>query len=96
MTSVDFTKSCVDHSVFTRQRDSSNVILMMYVDDILVTDSDSMDVEKTKQHMRKCFVIKDLGQLRYFVGIEIAHGKQGLILSQRKYEFTVGNRNVRC
>ena len=36
-----------------------SVILMMYVDDILVTSGDSMGVEETKQHLKKYFVIKD-------------------------------------
>ena len=44
----------------TRQWDLSNVIPMVYVDDILMTSNDFVGVEETKQHLNKCFVIKDL------------------------------------
>ena len=57
---VGFTRSHADHSIFSKQWDSSSVIPIVYVDDILVTRSDSMGVEETKQHLKKCFVIKDL------------------------------------
>ena len=39
---------------------SGNVILMVYVDDILVTVRDSMGVEETKEYLKKCFVTKNL------------------------------------
>ena len=38
-----------------------------------------------KERLGKAFEVKDLGQLRYFLGIEIAQSSKGIILSQRKY-----------
>jgi Reverse transcriptase (RNA-dependent DNA polymerase) len=38
-----------------------------------------------KRKLGKKFEVKDLGQLRYFLGIEIARGAEGIVLSQRNY-----------
>ncbi|KAL0375663.1 UNVERIFIED_CONTAM: Retrovirus-related Pol polyprotein from transposon RE2 [Sesamum calycinum] len=61
------------------------VVLAVYVDDILITGSDIDRIEEAKTCLQKHFVTKDLGRPRYFLGIEIAHSKHGVSLSQRKY-----------
>ncbi|KAL0363865.1 UNVERIFIED_CONTAM: Retrovirus-related Pol polyprotein from transposon RE2 [Sesamum angustifolium] len=61
------------------------VILAVYVDDILITGSDIVGIEEAKTYLQKHFVTKDLGRPKYFLGIEIAHSKHGISLSQRKY-----------
>ena len=48
---------------------------MILVADILVTESDSMNVKETKEYLKKYFVTKDLSQLRYFLGIKVTRGK---------------------
>lgn len=42
-------------------------------------------MSRLKQCLVKEFEIKDLGQLRYFLGMEIARSKKGIVVSQRKY-----------
>ncbi|KAL0323461.1 UNVERIFIED_CONTAM: Retrovirus-related Pol polyprotein from transposon RE2 [Sesamum angustifolium] len=61
------------------------VVLAVYVDDILITGSDIDGIEEAKTYLQKHFVTKYLGRPRYFLGIEIAHSKHGVSLSQRKY-----------
>ncbi|KAL0371038.1 UNVERIFIED_CONTAM: Retrovirus-related Pol polyprotein from transposon RE2 [Sesamum angustifolium] len=61
------------------------VVLAVYVDDILITGSDVVGIEEANTYLQKHFVTKDLGRPRYFLGIEIAHSKHGVALSQRKY-----------
>ena len=44
-----------------------------------------MVVEEIKRQLKTHFHTKDLRRLRYFLGIEVAKGRDGLVLSQRKY-----------
>jgi len=57
----------------------------VYVDDIIITGSDSGGIQKLKQFLHKEFNTKDLGRLRYFLGIEVSYSHAGINLSQRKY-----------
>ena len=60
-------------------------MLAVYVDDIIITGDDEREIIRLKENLSKEFEVKDLGQLRYFLGIEIARNPKGIILSQRKY-----------
>jgi len=57
----------------------------MYVDDIIITSDDEREIIRLKENLSKEFEVKDLGQLKYFLGIEIARNPKGIVLSQRKY-----------
>ena len=57
----------------------------MYVDDIVLIGDDLEEMQKLKEYMSKEFEIKDLGNLKYFLGIEFAKSKHGIFISQRKY-----------
>ena len=57
----------------------------MYVDDIIITGDDASGIILVKRDLGSSFDIKDLGLLRYFLGIEVARSHQGISLSQRKY-----------
>ena len=58
------------------------VVLIVYVDDIILTGDDVEGIEELKKELSSEFEIKDLGQLRYFLGMEIARSRQGLVVSQ--------------
>ena len=60
-------------------------ILIVYVDDIIFTGDDSIELEGLKKVLANDFEIKDLGTLKYFLGMEFARSKKGLFVSQRKY-----------
>ena len=57
----------------------------MYVDDIIVTGNDETEKNTLRQCLAKEFEIKDLGKMKYFLGIEVARSKQGIFISQHKY-----------
>ena len=57
----------------------------MYVDDIILTGDNILEMACLKKRLAKEFEIKDLGPLRYFLGMEIARNRSGIFVSQRKY-----------
>ena len=60
-------------------------MLVVYVDDIVITRSDSKGISSLKSFLHSHFHTKDLGMLRYFLVIEVMRNKHGIFLSQRKY-----------
>lgn len=60
-------------------------IAAIYVDDIILTGSDFCTIDTLKTHLHKVFSIKDLGKLNYFLGIELTHINEGIILTQKKF-----------
>ncbi|KAK8923585.1 hypothetical protein KSP39_PZI019845 [Platanthera zijinensis] len=82
---IGFTRSSADFSLFTYHQATGTVLLLVYVDDIIITRDDSNDIQAVKQHLSSVFQTKDLRHLRYFLGLEVARRSDGLVLSQRKY-----------
>jgi len=70
---IGFRRSHSDHSVFVRHTRSDIVVLVVYVDDILLTGSDSVGIVNTKMYLKRHFVTKDMRRPKYFLRIEVAH-----------------------
>ncbi|KAL0641354.1 hypothetical protein Bca4012_102580 [Brassica carinata] len=80
-----FRKSELDHTLFTLTGPSGIIVILVYVDDLIITGSDKAGIQATKEFLKSVFDIKDLGEMKYFLGIEICRSKEGLFMSQRKY-----------
>ncbi|KAL0435806.1 UNVERIFIED_CONTAM: Retrovirus-related Pol polyprotein from transposon RE1 [Sesamum radiatum] len=80
-----FVQSAHDHCLFTWQTASGLLMLLVYVDDILVTGPSLTDIQFVKDHLHQLFTIKDIGVVRYFLGLEIARGSSGIYVAQTKY-----------
>ena len=60
-------------------------IVIVYVDDIILSGDNLAKLERLKNFMAKGFEIKDRGTLMHSLGMEVARSKKGIFLSQRKY-----------
>ena len=80
-----FRKSELDHTLFTLTTPAGIIVLLVYVDDIVITGSDKVGIKETKEFLKSVFDIKDLGEMKYFLGIELCRSEEGLFISQRKY-----------
>ena len=65
----DLQKSKSNHFVFYRNTNSGIILLVVYVDDIVITESDSTGISSLKSFLHGQFHTKDLGMLRYFLGV---------------------------
>ncbi|GJS32458.1 putative RNA-directed DNA polymerase, partial [Tanacetum coccineum] len=86
-----FQQSKNDYSLYTKSKGNSFVILLVYVDDILITGNDITKINLCKDLLSSRFMIKDLGDLKYFLGIEVIKNDKGICLSQRKYSLELLN-----
>ncbi|XP_074287804.1 uncharacterized protein LOC141612955 [Silene latifolia] len=84
-----FVQSMAEYSLFMLNRDGIFIAVLVYVDDMIVASNDKEACKHFKYFLNKSFGIKDLGRLRYFLGIEVAHGSNGLFLNQQKYAMNI-------
>nr|KYP41296.1 Retrovirus-related Pol polyprotein from transposon TNT 1-94 [Cajanus cajan] len=84
-----FQQSKADYTLFTFTRDQDFVAVLIYVDDILLAGNNKSACDQVKIHLSSCFKIKDLGKLKYFLGIEFARSSSGIFLSQRKFAMDI-------
>ena len=85
MKAFGYSQSNSDHTLFLKKQQGKITALIVYVDDMVVTGNDSEERKALQEYLSREFEMKDLGPLKYFLGIEVSRSKMGIFLSQRKY-----------
>ncbi|KAL0551843.1 hypothetical protein IC582_010932 [Cucumis melo] len=80
-----FENSKSNSSLFILRCRSSIILLLVYVDDVVVTGNDTKLIDELVRSLDKQFSLKDLGILTYFLGFQIHYFDSGFVLNQEKY-----------
>ncbi|XP_010412990.1 PREDICTED: uncharacterized protein LOC104699374 [Camelina sativa] len=87
--SYGFVQSLSDYSLFTLTRGLVHINILIYVDDLIIAGSSPKATQDFKDYLSSCFHMKDLGPLKYFLGIEVARNATGIYICQRKYALDI-------
>ena len=86
MLTMKYMQSRGDHTLFIKHTDLEGItILLVYVNDTIVTGKNPKEREYLQWYLAREFEIKELGKLKYFLGIKVAHSKESIFISQQKY-----------
>lgn len=80
-----YSQSKADYSLLTKVQGTTITLILVYVDDLLIAGNSSDTIELLKQMLSSNFHMKDLGNLNYFLELEIFRSTVGFFLSQKKY-----------
>ena len=69
---MGFSQSHYDYSLFTKNIGKELLVILVYVDDLLVTGSSLHYIQQIREELQHRFKMKDLGELKYFLGIEFS------------------------
>ena len=76
-------------SLFIYRQGEVVIFMLIYVDDIIVIGSSQEAIIALLNDLKKDFSLKDLGDLHYFLGIEVKWTSGGILLSQEKYAYDI-------
>ncbi|GMI66431.1 cysteine-rich RLK (RECEPTOR-like protein kinase) 8 [Hibiscus trionum] len=80
-----FKVSDSDSSLFTKLESNKHILALLYVDDMIITGDDEAEISRLRTDLSVRFEMKNLGEVGYFLGLEIEKTKQGYFVSQRRY-----------
>jgi len=80
-----FQTSNVDFSLYVKKTNHGIIVIVIYVDDLINTGYNDTDIFDLKKLLKQKFEMKDLGELRYFLDIEVIQSFKEIWLLQRQY-----------
>jgi hypothetical protein len=85
VTQQGFVPSAYDSALFLRTTNAHTIFILLNVDDMIITSDDILGIHGLQSFLSRNFVMKDLGTLSYFLGLEVTSSADGYYLSQAKY-----------
>ncbi|KAM1473016.1 hypothetical protein ACFX2I_029191 [Malus domestica] len=89
---LGFQESSCDYSLFVYSHSGVYLILLIYVDDILITGNSPHQISRLIKRLGTLFSMKDLGPLNYFLGVEVKYDGTTMHLCQAKYALDLLSR----
>uniref|UniRef100_A0AAV1TB59 Reverse transcriptase Ty1/copia-type domain-containing protein n=1 Tax=Peronospora matthiolae TaxID=2874970 RepID=A0AAV1TB59_9STRA len=84
MIKMGFKKCESDHCIYIKRDDQDMILVVLYVDDLILVSSNNELLKSTKMALSKRFEMTDLGELDYFLGMEIKNDrKTGMVTVQQ-------------
>eukprot|EP00253_Pinus_taeda_P035013 PITA_35013 len=83
---TSFSSCHYDNTVYTKKVGKSLIILVLYIEDLILTGSDPNLINHVKSSLKKQFEMTDIGHLHYFLGLQVLQSKEGISLSQSNVE----------
>ncbi|CAN1222790.1 Retrovirus-related Pol polyprotein from transposon TNT 1-94 [Linum grandiflorum] len=80
-----FQQSKNDPSLFTKTTTCGITVLLLYVDDMILTGSDDQGISEICNILNSQFMLKELGELSYFLGLQVTRSAKGVFVTQQKY-----------
>jgi len=74
-----------DSSIFVKTKDGRLAIVLVYVDDLIITGNYSKEIQSTRENLSVQFQMKEIGELKHFLGLKVQRTKEELFLGQQKY-----------
>lgn len=91
---MNFKTSTADTSLFVYSSGSNFVVVLIYVDDILITGSSSIFCNQVISKLSSSFPVKDLGPIHYFLGLQIKRNASAMDLSQTKISWIFSRKQI--
>ena len=91
MKTYDYKQSNSDYTLFLKKKNGKITCLIIYVDDMIITRDDEDEIAELRKNLFQEFEMKDLGLLKYFLGIEVLRlKKMSLYKSEKVYTRLIG------
>jgi hypothetical protein len=89
---LGFRRCPSEPALYTKEVEGNQLVIGVYVDDIMITGARDEDIKKFKSEMAQVFNMSDLGLLHYYLGIEVKQGAPNIALSQSTYALKIVER----
>jgi hypothetical protein len=90
--SLGFWRTSSEHALYVRPNGDAQLVVGVYVDDLVITGSDCDDIKSFKEEMAATFKMSDLGLLHYYLSIEVKQSASRISLSQGVYAMNLLER----
>ncbi|KAE8673443.1 Detected protein of unknown function [Hibiscus syriacus] len=85
LTKSGYSVTPANSSLFIKANEGKLAIVLVYVDDLIITGNDEAEIRQTKENLSVRFQMKELRQLKHFLGLEVDRTHEGIFLCQQKY-----------